>query len=201
MRVRLSASAMLVTVLSASGAHAQSRVSVEVGGMVSAYSFDNNGNTAVARSALSSRAINSTSSSMSMSTSPGAGIAAAEVRPSVLMDNGFLFAVGFRAGKAGFGNVSTALVGGDVSIGYQHQFGRFIPFIKGMVGMNSYDDFQDTIIHHTDLRADAVIGSRLYLTQRLFVSASAFAGWGDRYGATFGIGGDVVQFYRRGVMP
>lgn len=199
MRVRLLASAMLVTVLSASGAHAQSRVSVEVGGMVSAYSFDNNGNTAVARSALSSSAINSTSSSMS--TTPGAGIAAAEVRPSVLMDNGFLFAVGFRAGKAGFGSASTALVGGDVSIGYQHRFGRFIPFIKGMVGMNSYDDFQDSIIHHTDLRADAVIGSRLYLTQRMFVSASAFAGWGDRYGATLGVGGDVVQFYHRGVMP
>jgi hypothetical protein len=199
MRVSLLASAMLVTVLSASGAHAQSRVSVEIGGMVSAYSFDNNGNTSVARSALSSRAIDSTSSAMS--SGPGSGIAAAEVRPSVLMDGGFLFAVGFRAGKAGFGNGSTALVGGDVSIGYQHRFGRFIPFIKGMVGMNSYDDFQDSIIHHTDLRADAVIGSRLYLTQRMFVSASAFAGWGDRYGATFGVGGDVVQFYRRGVMP
>jgi hypothetical protein len=200
MRVSLLASAVLVTVLSASGAHAQSRVSVEFDGMVSAYSFDNSGTTGVARSALSNRAINSTSTAMS-SSSPGGGIAAAEVRPSVLMDSGFLFAVGFRAGKAGFGNNSTALVGGDVSIGYQHRFGRFIPFIKGMVGMNSYDDFQDSIIHHTDLRADAVVGSRLYLTQRMFVSASAFAGWGDRYGATVGVGGDVVQFYRRGVMP
>jgi hypothetical protein len=197
MRVCLLASAVLVTVLSASGAHAQSRVSVEVGGMVSAYSFDS-GNTGVSRSALSSAAVNSVSS---MAMSPSSGIAAAEVRPSVLMDNGFLFAVGFRAGKAGFGNGSTALVGGDVSIGFQHRFGRFIPFVKGMFGMNSYDDFQNSIVHHTDLRADAVLGSRIYLTPRMFVSAAGFAGWGDRYGATFGVGGDIIQFYRRGAMP
>jgi hypothetical protein len=197
MRVCLFASALLVTVLSASGAHAQSRVSVEVGGMVSAYSFDNGG-AGASRSALSSSAVNSVSS---MAMSPGAGIAAAEVRPSVMLDSGFLFAVGFRAGKAGFGDAGTALVGGDVSFGYQHRFGPFIPFIKGMFGMNSYDDFHDSIVHHTDLRADAVVGTRIYFTERLFVSAAGFAGWGDRYGATLGVGGDVVQFFRRGVMP
>lgn len=196
MKVCLVASAVLVAMLSASGARAQSRVSVEVGGMVSAYSFDDG--PSVARSALSSSAVNSVSS---MAMAPSGGISAAEVRPSILLDSGLIFAVGFRAGKAGFGQGSTALVGGDVSVGFQHRFGPFIPFVKGMFGMNSYDDFQNSIDHHTDLRVDAVVGSRLYFTQRLFVSASGFAGWGDKYGATLAVGGDVVQFFRRGVMP
>jgi hypothetical protein len=33
------------------------------------------------------------------------------------------------------------------------------------------------------------------------VSASAFAGWGDRYGGSLSVGGDIVQIFRRGVMP
>jgi hypothetical protein len=197
MRVCLCASALLVTMLAASAAAAQSRVSVEVGGMVSAYSFDN-GATGVARGALSSAAVNSVTS---MAMAPAGGIAAAEVRPSVMTDRGFLFAVGFRAGKAGFGNSGTSLVGGDLSLGYQHRFGRFIPFVKGMIGVNSYDDYLNAYAHHDDLRVDAVIGSRIYVSERLFVSASGFAGYGDRYGATFGVGGDVIQYFRRGVMP
>ena len=35
----------------------------------------------------------------------------------------------------------------------------------------------------------------------MYLSASAFAGFGDRYGAALMVGGDVVQVFRRGVMP
>jgi hypothetical protein len=51
------------------------------------------------------------------------------------------------------------------------------------------------------LRLDAVLGSRLYLSQRMYVAAAAFAGLGDRYGASLSVGGDVVQVFRRGRMP
>ncbi len=199
MRVCLVVSAMLVTLFSASSARAQSRVSVEFDGMVSAYNIDTGGggSTGVARSALSSAAVNATSSTPSI----GNGIAAAEIRPSILTDAGFLFAVGFRAGEAGFGKSATTLVGGDLSLGFQHRFGRFIPFVKGMIGVNSYDDYLNNFTHHDDLRVDAVIGSRIYLTERMFISAAGFAGYGDRYGATFGVGGDVIQYFHRGVMP
>ena len=200
MRACLVASAMVVSLFSASSALAQSRVSVELGGMVSAYSVDTvagGGSTGVARSALSSASVSSTSSTPTI----GNGISAAEIRPSILTDSGFLFAVGFRAGKAGFGSAATALFGGDVSLGFQHRFGRFIPFVKGEIGVNSYNDFQNNYVTHDDFRIDAVIGTRLYITQKMFVSAAGFAGYGDRYGATFGVGGDVIQYFRRGVMP
>lgn len=200
MRACLVASAMVISLSSARGALAQSRVSVEVGGMVSAYSVDTvagGGSTGVARSALSSASVASTSATPTI----GNGIAAAEIRPSILTNAGFLFAVGFRAGKAGFGSAATTLVGGDLSLGFQHTFGRFIPFVKGEIGVNSYDDFQNSFVHHDDFRVDAVIGTRLYVTQKMFVSAAGFAGYGDRYGATFGVGGDVIQYFHRGVMP
>jgi hypothetical protein len=123
------------------------------------------------------------------------------VRPSISTDAGLLFAVGFRAGKAGLGEGSTSLVGGDLSIGYQHRFGHFVPFIKGMFGFNSYDDINNPRGHVMDLRLDAVLGTRLYVTPKAFLAAAAFAGWGDRYGGTVSVGADLVQFYRRGVMP
>lgn len=205
MRVCLAVSAMVVSLFLASSALAQSRVSVEVGGMVSAYSVDTvagGGSTGVARSALSSAAVSSAAVSSASSTSTiGNGIAAAEIRPSILTESGFLFAVGFRTGKAGFGSAGTALFGGDVSLGFQHRFGRFIPFVKGEIGVNSYADFQNSFVSHDDFRVDAVIGTRLYVTQKMFVSAAGFAGYGDRYGATFGVGGDVLQYFHRGVMP
>jgi hypothetical protein len=144
-------------------------------------------------------AVDSTSSGGS--AVPGGGIAAAEIRPSVITDGGFLFAVGFRAGKAGFGDGSTALVGGDLSLGYQHRFGAFVPFVTGRFGFNSYDTIGNPLEHTTDLRLDAVLGTRLYVSTKTFLSASAFAGMGDRYGAAIALGGDIVQFYRRGVMP
>jgi len=132
---------------------------------------------------------------------PTQAIAAAEVRPSILTDAGLLFAVGFRAGKAGLGEGSTSLVGGDVSVGYQHRFGPFVPFIKAMFGFNTYDQIGNPRGHEMDLRLDAVLGTRLYVTPKAFLAAAAFAGWGDRYGGTLSVGADLVQFYRRGVMP
>jgi hypothetical protein len=109
--------------------------------------------------------------------------------------------VGFRAGQAGLGSGGSSLVGGDLALGYQHMFGPFMPFLKAMFGFNSYDVTGSTSGHQTDLRLDAVLGSRLYFSQRLYVSAAAFAGWGDRYGASVGLGGDVIQVFRKGVMP
>jgi hypothetical protein len=194
------ASALLVAALTPSLARAQSRVSVEVGGMISAY--DVNSGAGSSQSGLSTvPTVASSSSGSSSRGEPTQAIAAAEVRPTVTLENGFLMGVGFRAGQAGLGDNGASLVGGDVSIGYQRRFGRFLPFIKGMFGFNSYDLVNMQNGHQTDLRIDAVLGSRLYISQKLFVSASAFAGWGDRYGATVAVGGDVVQYFRRGVMP
>jgi len=210
MRTGLVASALLVAALSPSAARAQNRVSVEIGGVVSAYDLD----TAPGASRSGIRPASTIPDPTSMtpmsmavagvSTSghnPAGAIAAAEVRPSILTDGGLLFAVGFRAGKAGLGDGATALVGGDLSIGYQHRFGHFVPFIKGMFGFNSYDEIGNPRGHIMDLRLDAVVGTRLYVTPKAFLAAAAFAGWGDRYGGTLSVGADLVQFYRRGVMP
>jgi hypothetical protein len=68
-------------------------------------------------------------------------------------------------------------------------------------GLNSYDVPGTQTGHQNDLRLDAEIGSRLYVSQRLYIAAAAFAGFGDRYGAAVSVGGDVVQIFRRGVMP
>jgi hypothetical protein len=210
MRTGLVASALLVAALSPSAARAQNRVSVEIGGVVSAYDLD----TAPGASRSGIRPASTIPDPTSMtpmsmavagvSTSgnnPTGAIAAAEVRPSISTDAGLLFAVGFRAGKAGIGDGSTALVGGDLSIGYQHRFGAFVPFVKGMFGFNSYDQIGNPRGHIMDLRLDAVLGTRLYVTPKAFLAAAAFAGWGDRYGGTLSVGADLVQFYRRGVMP
>ena len=100
--------------------------------------------------------------------------------------------VGFRVGQAGLSDGGQSLVGADVALGYQHLFGRFMPFLKAMFGLNSYDVPGTVSGHQTDLRLDAVLGARLYLSHRMFLSASAFAGFGDRYGASLSVGGDVA---------
>lgn len=128
-------------------------------------------------------------------------IGAFEVRPTVTLENGFLMAIGFRVGKAGLGDTGSSLVGADVALGYQHRFGHFMPFLRGIFGVNSYEIPNSNMTNQVDLRLDAEIGSRLYLSQRMYIAAAAFAGFGDRYGATVAIGGDVVQIFRRGVMP
>jgi hypothetical protein len=133
--------------------------------------------------------------------SPSQGIAAFEVRPTVTLDNGFLMGVGFRVGQAGLGDAGSSLVGADIGLGFQHRFGQFMPFIKGVFGVNSYDVVGSVTAHQTDLRLDAVLGSRLYLSRRMYIAAAAFAGFGDRYGGTLSVGGDVVQVFRRGAMP
>ena len=179
---------------------AQSRVSIELGGIVSAYD--------VAGGPGASRAAIRTPDSVAGSTVSGGpstasqGIAAFEVRPTVTLQGGFLMGVGFRFGQAGLdGSGGSALLGADVALGYQHLFGHFMPFLKGVFGLNSYDPGGSAVSRQTDLRFDAVLGSRLYLSRRMYVAASAFAGWGDRYGATLSVGGDIVQVFRRGVMP
>jgi hypothetical protein len=210
MRTGLVASALLVAAFLPSWARAQNRVSVEIGGVVSAYDLStapgasrsgirpaSNVPDPSSMTPMSSMAV----AGVSTTRNPAGAIAAAEVRPSILTDGGLLFAVGFRAGKAGLGDGATALVGGDVSIGYQHRFGIFVPFVKGMFGFNSYDQIGNSRGHIMDLRLDAVLGSRIYVTPKAFLAAAAFAGWGDRYGGTLSIGADLVQFHRRGVMP
>jgi hypothetical protein len=141
------------------------------------------------------------SSSGNATSTVSSAIGAFEIRPTITLESGFLMGIGFRVGQAGLGDSGQSLVGADISVGFQHRFGPFMPFIKGMFGLNSYDVAGTDTGHQTDLRLDAVLGSRLYLSQRIFLAAAGFAGFGDRYGATLSIGGDLVQIFRRGVMP
>lgn len=196
------ASALLLAALSPSLARAQHRVSVEVGGMVSAYNVESA--PGVASGAVRVPDSAGTGGNSAVGHNPGSGIAAFEIRPTITLESGFLFGVGFRAGQAGISGASggsSSLVGSDVAVGFQHKFGRFLPFVKAQFGLNSYDFPGGASGHQTDWRLDAVLGSRLYLSHKLFVSASAFAGWGDRYGGSIAVGGDVVQYFRRGALP
>jgi hypothetical protein len=211
MRTWLVASAVFLGAWWTPAAHAQSRVSIEVGGAFSSYDLGGS-TTGASHSALS------TASMIPMPTSSmgsvagavagqprdvGSGIGVFEVRPTVILERGLLFAVGFRDGTAGFGRGSTNLVGGDVSLGYARRFGRFLPFIKGMFGFNNYDSLDGSVTQpkRTDIRLDAVLGTRLYVSQRLYVSASAFGGLGDQFGGAIAVGGDVVQIFHRGYLP
>ena len=210
----VTAAVVVATLTWSPRSHAQSRVSVEVGGVISAYDVQQPGVGASAsglrvtpRSTVpggtgGNGVAGATSTMVSGgSTSLSDAIGAFEVRPTVTLENGFLMGVGFRIGQAGLGDGGSSLVGADISLGFQHRFGAFMPFLKGMFGINSYDVPGTQTGHQNDLRLDAVLGSRLYVSQRVFLAAAAFAGFGDRYGATVSIGGDVVQIFRRGVMP
>jgi hypothetical protein len=205
MRVCVVATALVVAAMWSAGAHAQSRVSVELGGMVSAYDVQSSGGTGVTRGAIrvpdSSGGTGGNAVVGGGAAAASQGIAAFEVRPTVSLESGFLMGIGFRVGQAGLGDVNSSLVGADVSLGFQHKFGPFMPFLRGIFGLNSYDIPGTTVGHQTDLRLDAELGSRLYLGKKIFVAAAAFAGFGDRYGAAVSVGGDVVQIFRRGVMP
>jgi hypothetical protein len=180
-------------------------VSIELGGMVSAY--DVSPQAGVARGAImlpsAGTGGNAPASVSTGNGQPAGAIAAFEVRPTITLDKGFLMGVGFRVGQAGLGDGGASLVGGDLSVGYARRFGIFLPFIKGVFGFNSYDVVGPSSGsgHQTDLRVDAVLGSRLYFSQRLYVAAAGFAGWGDRYGGTLSVGGDVIQVFKKGVMP
>ncbi len=207
MKTSVVATAFIFAALYTTRVHGQSRVSVEVGGIVSAYDVQSAPGAGVSRGAIT--VPNPTSvgtGGNGVSATGGApaasqGIAAFEVRPTVTLDNGFLMGIGFRVGQAGLGDVNSSLVGADIALGIQHKFGPFMPFLRGIFGINSYDIPGTVVGHQTDLRLDAEVGSRLYLSRRMFVAAAAFAGFGDRYGATVSVGGDVVQIFRRGVMP
>jgi len=204
MRTCAIATAFVLAALCSSRAQAQSRVSIELGGIVSAYDVQSAPGATRAAIRVPDSAGGTGGNGVSASggvLTASQGIAAFEVRPTVTLDNGFLMGVGFRVGQAGLGDVNSSLVGADIALGFQHRFGRFLPFLKGMFGINSYDIPGTVTGHQNDLRLDAVLGSRLYLSQRMYVAAAAFAGLGDRYGATLSVGGDVVQVFRRGRMP
>ncbi|HEX6837372.1 MAG TPA: hypothetical protein VF334_12410 [Polyangia bacterium] len=206
MRTSVVATAFVFAALYTTRAHGQSRVSVEVGGIVSAYDVQSAPGAGVSRGAITvpNPPGGTGGNAASAGGGPAAassGIAAFEVRPTVTLEGGFLMGVGFRVGQAGLGDVNSSLVGADIALGFQHKFGPFMPFLRGIFGINSYDIPNTLTGHQTDLRLDAELGSRLYLSRRMFVSAAAFAGWGDRYGATVSVGGDVVQIFHRGVMP
>ena len=206
MKTCVVATAFVFAALYTTRAHGQSRVSVEIGGIVSAYDVPSAPGAGVARGAI--RVPDSSGGTGGNAVAGGGtvgaasqGIAAFEVRPTVTLDNGFLMGIGFRVGQAGLGDVNASLVGADVALGFQHKFGPFMPFLRGIFGLNSYDIPGTVVGHQTDLRLDAELGSRLYVSQRMFLAAAVFAGWGDRYGATVSVGGDIVQIFRRGVMP
>lgn len=202
MRTCAIATAIVIAAFCSSRAEAQSRVSIELGGVVSAYDVQSApGTTRAAIRVPDSSGTGGNGVSGAGSVGASQGLAAFEVRPTVTLDNGFLMGVGFRVGQAGLGDVNSSLVGADIALGFQHRFGRFLPFLKGMFGINSYDVPGTATGHQNDLRLDAVLGSRLYLSQRMYVAAAAFAGLGDRYGASLSVGGDVVQVFRRGRMP
>lgn len=205
MRSSVGAMAFFVAGIWSAHAHAQSRVSVELGGMVSAYDIPSS-SPGVTRGAVrvpdSSGGTGGNSVISGGASSASQGIAAFEVRPTITLDNGFLMGIGFRVGQAGLGDVNSSLVGADVALGFQHKFGPFMPFLRGIFGLNSYDlPGSATMGHQTDLRLDAEVGSRLYVSKRAYIAAAAFAGLGDRYGAALSVGGDVVQIFRKGVMP
>jgi hypothetical protein len=203
MRTCVVATALLVAALWAPRAYAQSRVSVEIGGVVSAYDVQSSVASARAGLRVPDSSVNGASATVSggSTSTLSQAIGAFEVRPTVTLENGFLMAIGFRVGQAGLGEGGASLVGADVALGYQHRFGHFMPFLRGVFGLNSYDVPGSQTGHQNDLRLDAEIGSRLYLSQRMYIAAAAFAGFGDRYGAAVSVGGDVVQIFRRGVMP
>ncbi|HEY2744263.1 MAG TPA: hypothetical protein VGL86_06560, partial [Polyangia bacterium] len=178
MRTCVVATALILTAMWSPRVLAQSRVSVEVGGVISAYDVQQSSSVGTARSGLrvmpnstvpggsSGTGGNSVAGSTAVAggtSSVSSGIGAVEIRPTVTLDNGFLMGVGFRVGQAGFGDNSSSLVGADISLGFQHRFGAFMPFLKGMFGLNSYAIAGTSTGYQTDLRLDAVLGSRLYV--------------------------------------
>jgi hypothetical protein len=190
-------------------AHEVSYVSLEVGGAVSSYDLGASP-TGSSHAALSTASMNpmvaSSSVAAAMSSAPSNvanGIGVFEIRQTVVLEKGLLFAIGFRDGQAGLGRGGTNLVGGDVSLGYACRWGRFLPFITGRFGFNNYDalDGNQASPKRTDLRLDAVIGTRLYVAKRMYLLASAFGGLGDQFGGAVAVGGDIVQIYRRGRLP
>ena len=143
---------------------------------------------------------------------PSNSIVGVEVRPTFFLAGGLRIGVGFRAGRtASFGGKSevtpreTSLLGGDLSVGFGHSFGRLLPFVEARFGFNRYDRVPTLdpriVDSQQQLRLDAVVGARLYLTRSFFLLASVFAGLGDRYGGSLALGFDVVHYRWRGRLP
>lgn len=143
---------------------------------------------------------------------PSGSIIGFEVRPSFFLAGGLRIGVGFRTGRtAAIGGKNlvtpqqTSLLGGDLSVGFGRSFGRLLPFAEARFGFNRYDrvptDNARVLDSRQQLRLDAVVGARLYLSRSFFLLAEVFAGLGDRYGGSLALGFDVVHYRWRGRLP
>ena len=193
-------------------ARADSRFSFELGGIYSYSPLSTgkkqattaNGETKPANLEASPDST-STGSTGTTTSGPSSSIVGFEVRPSFFLAGGLRIGVGFRAGRtAAIGGKNlitpqqTSLLGGDLSIGFGRQFGRLLPFAEARFGFNRYDRVPIADTHILDskqqLRLDAVVGARLYLSRTFFLLAEVFAGLGDRYGGSLALGFDVVHY-------
>ncbi len=202
--------AILATAAATSGtAFGDAQVSLDVQAMAAASPIDGVPAVAARASGLVMGTSGAGSVGASSAGSPTDAIVGVEVRPSFAFSRGFRLGVGFRAGKGATladGSVdtgSTSLWGGDLSLGFQKWFGRLMPFVEARFGFNAYsiDLPGGGTLHADQLRLDGVLGARVYFGESFYLAASAFGGWGDRYGGTVGLGWDVVRYRSRGVMP
>ncbi|HEX2573763.1 MAG TPA: hypothetical protein VH877_29710 [Polyangia bacterium] len=211
-----------VTLLAGMSARADSRFSFELGGLYSYSPLSTgggkkqtttaNGETRPANSDVSNESTTGTGSGGTTVPGPSNSIVGFEVRPSFFLAGGLRIGVGFRAGRtAAIGGKSlvtpqqTSLLGGDLSVGFGRTFGRLLPFAEARFGFNRYDKVPTADSHVLDskqqLRLDAVVGARLYLSRSFFLLAEVFAGLGDRYGGSLALGFDVVHYRWRGRLP
>jgi hypothetical protein len=201
-RILLALAAALA--IAPAAARADAQISMEVGGLYASAGMPQSMLDMAKQSALVQQG--STGAGFSSFEQPGNGILGVDVRPTFAFGRGLRVGVGFRTGETvgGGDNAPHATVfGGDVSLGFQRFFGqRFQPYIEARFGFNSYDYAQNGVSGHAEqLRIDGVLGSRVYLSKALFINASAFGGWGDQWGATVGLGFDVLRMRSRGVLP
>ena len=175
---------------------ADSRVSFELGGVYSSSPMGE---------PPDSRRISSAGGQSAPGGAVTDGIVGVELRPSFLVAGGMRIAVGFRSGESRAevpGTSRVSLVGGDVSLGYGPTVGWLLPFGELRFGFNSYDTIFGVTNTRTDqLRLDGVLGARLYFSSAMYLVGSVFAGYGDRYGGTLGLGLDVVRYRYRGNLP
>ena len=192
-------------------ATADSRVSFELGGLYSFSPVDDGSAMGTSRQINTAMGSTATPTVLRM---PSDGLYGVDFRPVFSLAGGMRISIGFRAGS-GTGNGSVeeggttsrmtnvSLVGGDVSLGYGRFFGKLLPYGEVRAGFNSYDLTAENSQRYRveQLRVDGVLGARLYLSDAFYVSAAAFGGFGDRYGAQLGLGFDILHYRHRGAMP
>lgn len=207
-----------IALLVGTSARADSRFSFELGGI---YSYSPLGKGTGKKPATTGNGESPANPSTESTTGGSTGIPSAgpsgsiigfEVRPSFFLAGGLRIGVGFRTGRtAAIGGKNlvtpqqTSLLGGDLSVGFGRPFGRVLPFAEARFGFNRYDQVPSTdprvVGASQQLRLDAVVGARLYLSRSFFLLAEVFAGLGDRYGGSLALGFDVVHYRWRGRLP